>query len=293
MYCKRQKGKLLFLAAHWLGACRAPAPSAPRGVFPSAAARAPSTLKLCAGACCALLGLPGSLPVLLPSLFSNLPGARAAAACGVCVPPGLGNWAGPFLIAAAEGCGGEAVAQEPPPWLQSCCAPQVALVLPKKQHFPCWSPVPPLISPMGSRPGAVVSVFLPALPAQGCRVAAAGRGREQPQGEVGEATRAACNVAPRDRASPRPPAAVSRSRAMPPRPSRARREFTAASAAPRRVHLPLVSAASVVVTLGRCSCIDLKKPMHRGIWLIFLWFLLLSSMKLLLRYLRQVKIKTG
>lgn len=62
-------------------------------------------------------------------------------------------------------------AQEPPPWLPLCCAPQVVLVLPQKQHFPCWAPVPLLVSPSGSRPGAVVSIFLPVLPAQGCRVA--------------------------------------------------------------------------------------------------------------------------
>lgn len=48
---------------------------------------------------------------------------------------------------------------------------QVALVLPKKQHFPCWSPVPLLISPIGSQPGAVVSIFLPVLPAQGYSMA--------------------------------------------------------------------------------------------------------------------------
>lgn len=64
------------------------------------------------------------------------------------------------------------------------------------------------------------------------------------------------------------------SRAMPPRLSRARWEFMAASAAPRRVHLPLASAASVVVTLGNCSCVELEKPMPQGIWLIFLYFLL-------------------
>lgn len=61
---------------------------------------------------------------------------------------------------------------------------------------------------------------------------------------------------------------------MPLRLSQAGQEFVAASAAPRRVHLPLVSAASVVVTLGNCSHIDLKNPMHQGIWLIFLYFLL-------------------
>lgn len=107
-YCKRQKGKPSFLAAHGLCSCRARAPPAPGVVLPSVVARALSALKLCEGACSALLGLPGSLPVLLPSLFSNLPGRRAAVTCGVCDPPGLGNQAGPFLISAAEGCGQEA-----------------------------------------------------------------------------------------------------------------------------------------------------------------------------------------
>lgn len=161
--------------------------------------------------------------------------------------------------------------------------PRLRLFCPKSRISHAGPQCPRSSPPISSRPGAVVGIFLPVLPAQGCRVAAAGRGWEQLQGEVDEAKRAACNVAPGDRASPRPRAAVSRSRAMPPRLSRAKREFTAASAAPCRVHLPLVSAAPVVVTLGNCSCIDLKKPMHRGIWLIFLWFLLLSSMKLLLR----------
>lgn len=55
------------------------------------------------------------------------------------------------------------------------------------------------------------------------------------------------------------------SHTVPPHLSRARQEFTAASAAPRRVHLPLASAASVVVTLRNYSCIDLKEPMHQGI----------------------------
>lgn len=41
-------------------------------------------------------GLAWSLPVILPYLFPDLPGARAAAASGVYDPPGLGNLAVPF-----------------------------------------------------------------------------------------------------------------------------------------------------------------------------------------------------
>lgn len=66
-------------------------------------------------------------------------------------------------------------------------------------------------------------------------------------------------------------------------------EFMAASTAPHWARLPLALAASVVAT----SRINVQKPMHRGIWLIFLYFLLCQSTKLLLCYLRQVKIKAG
>lgn len=197
-YCKRQKGKLSFLAACWLGSCRARAPPAPRGVFPSAAARAPRTPKLCAGAHSALLGLPGSLPVLLHSLFSNLPGVRAAAACGVCVLPGLGDRDGPFLISAAEGRGEEAVGYSRSGASTLACSravhPRLRLFCPKSSVSHA-GPQCPCSSPPSVAGQAQWSVFSEAAG----WLSTVGRGREPLQSEVDEVKRAARDLAPRDR----------------------------------------------------------------------------------------------
>lgn len=65
----------------------------------------------------------------------------------------------------------------------------------------------------------------------------------------------------------------------------------AASAAAHQVHLPLTSAASVVATLGNCSCIDLQKPYIKEFG-CFSYTLLLPSTKLLLCYLKAGKNKS-
>lgn len=98
------------------------------------------------------------------------------------------------------------------------------------------------------------------------------KGHKQLQGEMDEAEHAARNVAP-------PPAHRDRGQRLAEscrqgELSGGRQEFTTSSPDTPRVHLPLAFAAPVVVTLGNCSCIDLEKQIHQGIWLIFRCFVL-------------------
>lgn len=148
-YCKRGKGKALFLAVHLLGSCRAHAPPALGGVLPSARGSGFQ--------CSQLLGLLSTEPVLpcwVLGLFLAPRSPPAPLSCPIYLDPALLQPAGSvtpwpwesgssFLIRAATPAAVKDVvrwqrfiAQKPPHCLRSCHAPRVPLV---------WHSLPVLI----------------------------------------------------------------------------------------------------------------------------------------------------